>query len=72
MSSTRTQVYLTEAQRRRIDRCAKSRGSTMAEVIRAAVDAYLLDEPDPTDALGATFGAAPDASVPTRDEWRRG
>ncbi len=72
MSATRTQVYLTEEQRRRIDRIARERGVTMAEVIRAALDEYLGDEADASAALAATFGAIPDLAVPSRDEWERG
>ena len=56
MSSTRTQIYLTDEQRRRIDRVAAAKGMTMAEVVRRAVDDYLDDEPDPERALAATFG----------------
>jgi len=44
----------------------------MAEVIRRAIDQYLGDEADPSAALAATFGADPDADVPSRDFWRRG
>lgn len=45
----------------------------MAEIVRRALDAYLADDvPDPALALAATFGAAPDAVVPGRDEWHRG
>jgi predicted DNA-binding protein len=73
MSATRTQVYLTEEQRQRIDALAEVEGVTMAEIIRRALDSYLEDEaPDPELALEATFGAAPDATVPSRDEWDRG
>ena len=72
MSATRTQVYLTQAQRERIDRVARSKGITMAEVIRTALDEYLTDSADPTEALAATFGRDPDAHVPSRDEWERG
>ncbi len=72
MSATRTQVYLTQEQRARIDRTAASEGLTMAEVIRRAIDQYLDDEADPSGALAATFGAAPDAEAPSRDTWRRG
>jgi ElaB/YqjD/DUF883 family membrane-anchored ribosome-binding protein len=72
MSSTRTQVYLTEKQRRRIDEVSRAQGVTMAEVIRRAVDAYVSDRPDPAVTLAATFGAIPDATVPSRDEWARG
>jgi len=73
MSATRTQVYLTEKQRQRIDALAEANGVTMAEIIRRALDSYFEDEtPDPEMALAATFGAAPDTTVPTRDEWNRG
>jgi predicted DNA-binding protein len=72
MSATRTQIYLTEEQRRRIDQVAKASGVTMAEIVRRALDAYLAGEVDPSTVLAATFGAVPDASVPSRDEWDRG
>ena len=73
MSAIRTQVYLTEEQRQRIDALAEATGVTMAEIIRRAVDSYLDGEtPDPEPALAATFGAAADATAPSRDEWDRG
>lgn len=72
MSSRRTQVYLTEEQRARVDRVAASQGLTMAQVIRRALDEYLDELPDPDIALNATFGAAPDAAAPSRDSWARG
>jgi predicted DNA-binding protein len=72
MSATRTQVYLTEEQRARIDRAAEAEGVPMAEVIRRAINEYLGDELDPSTALAATFGAEPSAEVPSRDSWRRG
>lgn len=72
MSATRTQIYLTAEQRERIDRVARARGTTMADVIRTAVDQYLNESPDPSAALAATFGADPDATAPSRDEWARG
>jgi hypothetical protein len=66
-------VYLTDEQRQRIDALAELEGVTMAEIIRRALDVYLKDkDPDPEPALAATFGAAPDATVPNRDEWDRG
>jgi predicted DNA-binding protein len=68
----RTQIYLTDEQRRRIDEAAKAHGVTMAEIVRRALDAYLAGEVDTTAVLDATFGAVPDASVPSRDEWDRG
>lgn len=70
--STRTQIYLTEEQRRRIDELASAEGVTMAEIIRRAVDGYLDEQPDPSAALSATFGSVPDLEVASRDEWDRG
>lgn len=73
MSAKRTQIYLTEEQRARIDQLADAEGSTMAEVIRRAVDRYLDGcTPDPGQALKRTFGLAPDAAAPDRGEWARG
>jgi len=72
MSATRTQIYLTEAQRDRIDQVSAAEGIPMAEVIRRALDEYLTDDIDSAAALSATFGAIPDASAPSRGEWRRG
>ena len=72
MSATRTQVYLTEEQRARIDRAARARGVTMAEIIRTALDEYLDDDADPALALTATFGVDPQISPPSREEWDRG
>jgi metal-responsive CopG/Arc/MetJ family transcriptional regulator len=73
MSATRTQIYLTDQQRQRIDELAEAEGVTMAEIVRRALDAYLEDEsPDPRPALAATFGADPVLVAPSRDEWDRG
>jgi hypothetical protein len=72
MSTMRTQIYLTAEQRARIDRVARARGVTMAEVIRTALDQFLDSAPDPTTALASTFGADKEVSVPSRDEWDRG
>jgi hypothetical protein len=73
MSATRTQVYLTPDQRRRIDQVAEAEGVTLAEVVRRAVDAYLAHtHVDADAALAATFGADPSATAPSRDEWDRG
>jgi hypothetical protein len=72
MSATRTQIYLTEEQRTRIDRVREAEGIPMAEIVRRALDQYLGDEVDPAEALRSTFGAAPDATSPSRDEWQRG
>jgi hypothetical protein len=73
MSATRTQVYLTEEQRERIDALAAAEGLTLAEVVRRALDAYLARvEPDASGALSSTFGADPTAVAPDRGEWQRG
>ena len=66
----RTQIYLTEEQRARLDAVADRHSIPMAEVVRRAIDAYL----DLDDDLDATFGAAPGIglTVPGRDEWARG
>lgn len=73
MSATRTQLYLTEEQRRRIDEITRAEGTTLAEVVRRALDAYLEKaRPDPAEALASTFGADPGAAYPDRDEWDRG
>ncbi len=73
MSAVRTQVYLTQEQRRLIDDMVEVEGVTLAEVVRRALDAFLKDRhPDPSAALDATFGADPLATYPNRDEWNRG
>lgn len=70
MPSTRTQIYLTDDQRRRLDARGRRIGAPMARMIREAVDAYLADDrPDPDVALEEAFGALPDLAVPSRDEW---
>jgi len=73
MSAIRTQIYLTEEQRRMIDHVVAAEGVSLAEVIRRALDVYLKNHAaDPTAALQATFGADPLASHPDRNEWARG
>lgn len=73
MPSTRTQIYLTDDQRRRLDVRGRRTGAPMARMIREAVDAYLADDrPDTDAALNETFGALPDLELPARDEWDRG
>jgi hypothetical protein len=71
MAATRTQVYLTEEQRRMIDEVAKAEGVTLAEVVRRALDSYLDAERDAALTLASTFGSDPDARAPSRDEWDR-
>lgn len=73
MSATRTQVYLTDLQRRQIDAIVEHDGVTMAVVIRTALDEYLEAHPaDAEPALASTFGALPGIGAPDRDEWDRG
>jgi len=72
MSATRTQIYLTETQRHRIDQVTAAEGIPMAEVIRRALDEYLSDDVDAAAALSSTFGAVPGATAPSRDAWHRG
>lgn len=73
MPATRTQVYLTRDQRRRIDELVDAEGVTLAEVVRRALDAYLAGAHiDAAHALAHTFGADPDATYPDRDEPDRG
>ena len=73
MAATRTQVYLTQEQRERIDEVAARSGQSLAEIVRLALDEYLEERaPDPDAALKATFGTVPDLEVPSRDEWDRG
>jgi hypothetical protein len=72
MASTRTQIYLTDDQRRGLDARGRRTGASMAGMIREAVDAYLADDrPDAQAALDETFGALPDLQLPNRDEWDR-
>jgi len=72
MPSTRTQIYLTDDQRRLLDARGRRTGAPMARLIREAVDAYLADgRADPQAALDETFGTLPDLVLPDRDEWDR-
>ena len=71
MPATRTQIYLQPSQRRRLDEIAGSRGSSLASVVREAVELYIAQAPiDPTTALRNTFGAAPQARFQERDDWQ--
>ena len=73
MSATRTQVYFTAEQRRRLDALDKREGKTLAQVVREAVDAYRPEAPPDLEVvLDETFGAMPDIEVPGRGEWDRG
>jgi len=73
MSATRTQVYFTVEQRRRLDALAERQNKTLAQVVREAVDAYAPDLPPHLRAvLDETFGSMPDLETPSRAEWDRG
>jgi hypothetical protein len=73
MPSTRTQIYLTDEQRVRLDRIVRRRGVPLAAVIREAVTRYLAEsEPDLEEMLSSTFGSMPDLEVPPREEWDAG
>lgn len=72
MPAIRTQIYLTDDQRRELDARGRRTGAPMARLIREAVDAYLADDrPDADAVLDETFGALPDLELPSRDEWDR-
>jgi Ribbon-helix-helix protein, copG family len=75
MPATRTQVYLTQEQRDRIEELRARDGRTLAQVIRAALDAYLTPR-EPTleelqHTLDETFGSMPDLETLPRGEWDR-
>jgi predicted DNA-binding protein len=67
----RMQIYLTAAQRRRLDELARREQKSLAQLVREAVDSYLWEEVVDVDkSLDATFGAAPGLTVPSRDDWQ--
>jgi len=69
MAALRTQIYLTQAQRDRLDAIGRREGRPLAQLIRQAVDRFLDDPPAKHAALAETFGAAPDFSAPSREDW---
>jgi hypothetical protein len=71
MSSLRTQVYLTEEQRRRIEEIRRRDGRSLAAVVRDALDVYLAGAGDVEGALDRSFGSLPGVEVPAREEWDR-
>jgi hypothetical protein len=79
-AATRTQVYLTQEQRDRIEELRAGDGRTLAEVIRTALDEYLAthgpaneeqEHAETQRVFNETFGIAPDFEVPPRTEWNR-
>jgi hypothetical protein len=80
-AATRTQVYLTEDQRRQIEELRARDGRTLAEVVRAALDEYLLthgraaaerEQAERQRIFDETFGSIPDFPYPDRSDWDRG
>ena len=74
MSSIRTQIYLTEEQRRLLDARAAREHKTMAQVVREAVDAYVTqgDAARVNAASSSTYGSLADLEPVSRVEWDRG
>jgi hypothetical protein len=73
MASTRTQIYLTAEQRKRLDELGKLDAKPLAQLIREAVDLYLDERTGPADLqahLDRFFGSMPDLEVPPR-RWGR-
>ena len=69
MTATRTQIYLTERQRRLLDERQRREGKSMAALVREAIDAYVGEpKPDIDAALQETFAALPHLEVPSRSE----
>lgn len=67
MAMTRTQVYLTEQQRRQIQRLAEAQRKTMAQVIREAIEEYMIrqttDEDPLWDIIGLGSSGITDGSI---------
>jgi predicted DNA-binding protein len=73
MPATRTQIYLSVEQRKRLDELARLKGKSLAALVREAVDSYLEGSaPDADVALASTFGRLKELEVPPRSEWSRG
>ena len=73
MATIRTQISLTEDQRRRLEVRMQRDATSVAAVIREAIEAYLADDrPDARAALDATFGMLPNLVTRSRDDRERG
>ena len=74
MGATRTQIYLTERQRKALDARRRRERKTLAAVVRDAIDAY-IGVPATADVqriLDESFGSIPDFKIPPRrDAWRK-
>lgn len=71
MSMARTQIYLTEAQRRRVQEIAASHQSTMAEVIREAIEFYLAQQDTKDAPLIALAGLGESGDSQSSEEHDR-
>jgi len=56
MAMTRTQIYLTEEQRRQVQLLADRQRKSMAEVIREAIQEYLIRQMSTEDPLRDIIG----------------
>lgn len=63
----RTQIYLSEEQKARLVERGRRQGVAMAQLIREAIDDFLVADDD----MDATFGSVPEIGtrVPPRAEW---
>jgi len=75
----RTQFYLTEEQKRALERVSAREGKPAAALIREAVDIYLRERGDDYKALEASFGLWKDRRLTgvsyvrgLREEWDAG
>jgi hypothetical protein len=68
LAATRTQIYLTARQRTLLDERMAHEHKSMAQIIREAIDTYLVsDDVDVEGTLGPEFGALPDLVLMTRN-----
>ncbi len=69
----RTQIYLTEEQKRALERVSARAGKPAAALIREAIDTYLRErgDDDKAKALEASFGLWSDCRL-TGDSYARG
>jgi len=74
MGAIRTQIYLTERQRKALDARRRRERKTLAAVIRDAIDAY-IGTPATAETqriVDASFGSIPDFKIPPRHgAWRK-
>ncbi len=74
MGAVRTQIYLTEKQRKALDARRRRERKTLAAVVRDAIDAY-IGVPATADAqriVDASFGSIPDFKIqPRHGAWRK-